>query len=150
MPNAIVTNSKVGPLTIVEEGDTIVGIMFGNFAKRQSQNMLLKRAAKQISEYMDGRRKVFDLPLSFGGTEFENAVYTELLKIPFGRVVSYEDVAKRVGRPRACRAVGNAVGKNPIALVIPCHRVVGKNNIGGFGSAIHIKKYLLDLEKSKI
>ncbi len=102
----------------------------------------------QILEYLDGKREVFDVPLNPEGTEFQKKVWTQLRKIPFGRLANYGEIAKRLGNPKAFRAVGAANGKNPIPLIIPCHRVVGANgSLTGFAHGLAIKEKLIGLEQ---
>lgn len=105
------------------------------------------RARDQLREYFDGTRRAFDLPLDPRGTAFQLAVWRELARIPFGETISYGELARRIGRPAASRAVGAANGANPLPIVIPCHRVVGANgSLTGFGGGIETKKWLLALE----
>lgn len=105
------------------------------------------RVAVQLQEYFRGERTVFELELAPHGTEFQKKVWGELQKIPYGKVESYLDLANRIGNPNACRAVGGANGKNPIAIVIPCHRVIGANGkLTGFTYGLEAKQFLLDLE----
>ena len=110
----------------------------------------MKPIDKQLSEYLAGRRKKFDIEIDFNrlpGTPFQKRVWKELTKIPYGTVISYKELARRVGRPRAFRAVGNANGKNPLPVIIPCHRVIkADGSLGGYSSGLHIKKKLLKLE----
>jgi methylated-DNA-[protein]-cysteine S-methyltransferase len=102
---------------------------------------------KQLNEYFAGNRQNFQLPLKCNGTVFQNRVWSELQKIPYGETRSYEDIAIGIGNKKAVRAIGQANNKNPIMIIIPCHRVIHKNgSIGGFGCGIDTKKYLLDLE----
>jgi len=102
---------------------------------------------QQLSEYFDGERKTFDLPLSLDGTEFQCSVLEELQKIPYGTTTSYGDIARRIGRPKAVRAVGAANGRNPIPIVVPCHRVIGSHgDLTGFGGGLDTKEALLRLE----
>ena len=115
---------------------------------------LIKKAAFQLFEYLNGKRKEFDLPLLKNGTDFQISVWNELLKIPYGETISYSDEAKIIGKDKAVRAVGSANGKNSIPIIIPCHRVVSKDgSLGGYSGGeggnkgIEIKKYLLELEK---
>jgi methylated-DNA-[protein]-cysteine S-methyltransferase len=104
-------------------------------------------ARRQLTEYFEGRRKTFDLNLRPNGTEFQLDVLKQLQKIPYGTTVSYRDIAERVGRPKAVRAVGAANGRNPIPIIIPCHRVIGSSgDLTGFGGGIPTKKALLRLE----
>lgn len=104
---------------------------------------------EQLQEYLDGRRREFELPLDLRGTSFQRRVWGELLRIPYGGLCSYQDVAAAIGSPRACRAVGGAVGKNPLPIIVPCHRVIGKDgSLTGFGSGLDTKRFLLRLEGS--
>jgi AraC family transcriptional regulator of adaptative response/methylated-DNA-[protein]-cysteine methyltransferase len=108
----------------------------------------LERLRAELGEYFEGRRRAFELPLDLAGTPFELAVWRELLEIPYGETRSYEEMAGRVGRPGAQRAVGTANGRNRIAIVVPCHRVVNKNGqLGGYGGGLWRKRILLDLER---
>jgi len=109
---------------------------------------IFKEALFQLEAYFKGELTVFDLKLNLQGTRFQKAVWQELVKIPYGETISYGELAKRIGNPNASRAVGMANGKNPISIIVPCHRVIGKNgNLTGFGGGIDIKKRLLELEK---
>ena len=109
---------------------------------------LLAEACSQIDEYFKGQRKQFDLPINYIGTPFQKRVWKELRNIPYGETRSYEDIAIGVGSPKAVRAVGQANHRNPILLIIPCHRVIHKNgDVSGFACGIETKKYLLDLER---
>jgi methylated-DNA-[protein]-cysteine S-methyltransferase len=105
------------------------------------------RVADQLAQYFEGSRRDFDLPLAPEGTDFQLAVWRELRRIPFGERVSYSEIARRIGRPDAVRAVGAANGANPIAIVIPCHRVVGSDgSLTGYGGGLPVKRWLLDHE----
>jgi len=111
----------------------------------------LKPAFEQIRAYFAGELKVFDLPLAPRGTPFQQKVWQALLRIPYGATVSYQDVAVMIDNPKAVRAVGGANGANPIALIIPCHRVIGKNGkLVGYGGGLFLKSHLLDLEASGV
>ncbi len=104
-------------------------------------------AAEQIQAYLNGERKDFDLPLSMQGTAFQREVWDELRRIPYGQTISYSELANRVKRPKACRAVGSANGKNPLSLIIPCHRVIAANaSLGGYSGGLDRKRWLLHLE----
>ena len=104
-------------------------------------------ARRQLAEYFDGRRKNFELPLKPDGTEFELAVWEELIKIPYGETVSYGEIARRIGKPAAVRAAASAVGRNPIPIIIPCHRVIRSDgSIGGFAWGLDVKRHLLAIE----
>lgn len=103
-------------------------------------------AEKQIQKYFDGALKRFTVPLDIRGNEFVQKVFTFVATIPYGKTMSYGDVARSVGHPRACRAVGNVMAQNRIALVIPCHRVVAAHGLGGYGGDLKTKKWLLEFE----
>jgi methylated-DNA-[protein]-cysteine S-methyltransferase len=103
--------------------------------------------ARQLREYFDGKRRDFDIPLDVEGTEFQMKVWNALCKIPFGRTASYADIARQIGNPKAMRAVGMANGRNPVSIVVPCHRVIGADgSLTGYGGGLDRKKVLLDLE----
>ncbi|MBC8439373.1 MAG: methylated-DNA--[protein]-cysteine S-methyltransferase, partial [Deltaproteobacteria bacterium] len=109
---------------------------------------LFLQAIDQLKAYFKGELTRFDLELNVQGTDFQKTVWRELVKIPYGETISYGQLAQRIGNPKASRAVGMANGKNPISIIIPCHRVIGKNgNLTGFGGGLEAKRTLLDLEK---
>ena len=111
----------------------------------------IAEAVRQLREYFAGSRTEFDLPLSPEGTEFQRSVWRRLQEIPYGETISYGELAKRVGNPKASRAVGAANGQNPIPIVIPCHRVIGSNGkLTGFGGGLPTKEALLGLEKQSV
>ena len=115
--------------------------------ERNSRSM--KDAAIQLKAYFSGKLKRFDLPLAPEGTDFQQKVWRALQGIPYGVLVSYRDIAEKIGNPKACRAVGAANGKNPIPVVIPCHRVIGSNGqLTGFAGGLHLKEYLIELESA--
>ena len=108
----------------------------------------LREAKRQLGEYFDGKRQDFDLPLGDAGTDFQQRVWAELRRIPFGKTISYGELAARIGQPKASRAVGMANGRNPLPVVVPCHRVVSHDgSLGGYGGGLPLKKALLDLEQ---
>ena len=103
---------------------------------------------RQLDQYFKGRLKSFDLELKTGGTPFQQQVWEALAKIPYGSTISYGDLAVQIGNPKAVRAVGLANGRNPIPIIIPCHRVIGKNgSLTGFGGGLDVKRFLLELEQ---
>lgn len=115
------------------------------------ENEIILQCKAELQEYFTGQRKAFDVSISFNGTDFQNAVWQKLLEIPYGRVMSYSNLAKAIGKPKAARAIGNACNKNPIAVIIPCHRVVGKNgSLTGYAGGIGIKEKLLEIEKKSL
>lgn len=145
--------SPLGPLVLTVGPEALYRLDFGGRAEAGSPPAACKRlfdaAVAQLGEYFAGRRRSFDLPLAPAppGTTFQEAVWRALREIPYGEVVSYGDVAAWVGRPGATRAVGSACGANRIALVIPCHRVVARTGLGGFGGGLETKERLLALER---
>lgn len=155
MSDSYVFKSPIGLLKICEEEGRLTNLHLqqkeSHIAASQDYALhsdLLYEAYKQINEYFAGRRKEFDLPISFRGTAFQQRVWKELQRIPYGETRSYEDIAVGIGNPKAVRAVGQANNRNPIMIIVPCHRVIHKNgDIDGFACGIEVKKYLLDLEK---
>jgi methylated-DNA-[protein]-cysteine S-methyltransferase len=112
---------------------------------------LLRRAAEQLTAYFEGRRRTFSLPLAPVGTPFQRRVWAELIRIPWGSTISYSTLARRAERPRAIRAAGAANGRNPISIVVPCHRVVGKDGcLTGYGGGLEKKRALLELERAHV
>ena len=107
---------------------------------------MLKETASQLDEYFAGERTDFDIPMELDGTEFQRDVWNELSRIPYGETISYGELARRVGRPNGPRAVGQANGRNPVAVIVPCHRVLASNGIGGYGGGLEVKRELLALE----
>ena len=113
----------------------------------QKETPLNARAAEMLGEYLEGKRRDFDLPLDPKGTEFQKKAWNALLTIPYGQTRSYKEQAEAVGNAKACRAVGAANGKNPISIIIPCHRVIGTDgSLIGYGGGLAVKKALLELE----
>lgn len=151
-------DTEIGRVGIAENGNAITeitllktlvgpGIIRPLNPKMEEETQLLKTAAEQLKEYLAGNRQTFDLPLDPRGTEFQKAVWNALLDIPFGEIRSYKHVAEAIGNPKACRAVGMANNKNPILIVIPCHRVIGSDgSLVGYGGGIDLKEKLLKLE----
>lgn len=113
----------------------------------ETPTKILKQAVKELNEYFAGKRTKFDVPLNPTGTEFQKAVWNELTRIPYGETISYQELAIRINKPKAVRAVGAANGKNPLWMIVPCHRVIGKNGtMTGYAGGISLKKKLLLLE----
>ena len=156
--------TALGKIWISANSDAVVGLNFQlninsvvglqsihskNFINRETA--LIRETFHQLSEYLEGKRKNFNLPTAPRGTDFQKKVWNELKKIPYGEVRSYKKIAESIGNPRACRAVGSANNKNPIAVIIPCHRVIGtKGQLIGYAGGLERKKLLLDLEKSAL
>ena len=145
----------VGRIGIAEEDNAIV--MVGFMDEKEcagctvKETILIKKTAGQLDEYFKGKRKIFDLPLSLHGTGFQKAVWKKLQKIPFGRTRSYKDIAVMIGNPKASRAVGMAANRNPVSIIVPCHRMLGSNgSLTGYAGGLHIKEYLLNLEKKYV
>lgn len=153
----ITFNSKIGLIKVSGCSSYIRSVDFlGGFQVQDSSDYIIAPsplytdAKNQIQEYLSGQRSSFDLPLNFeSGTEFQQSVWKEMLKIPFGEVMTYGAVAKALGKPGASRAIGGACNKNPIPLIIPCHRIVSSDGLGGFAYGLAMKKEILDLESSK-
>jgi methylated-DNA-[protein]-cysteine S-methyltransferase len=125
------------------------GWIIPDSAERIADTVLTK-AARQLDAYFGGRLKIFDLPLAAAGTSFQRRVWDALCDIPFGETRSYGQLAKAIGKPSAMRAVGAANGSNPIAIVVPCHRVIGADgSLTGFGGGLERKKFLLSLEQGQ-
>jgi len=141
--------SPIGAIEIVHNADFIVSLSLVDSTEKESQTpeTLLKQCLYQLDEYFAGTRKHFELPLAPNGTEFQKKVWRVLQGIPYAAKCSYLDVAKLLNDPKATRAIGAANGKNPIAIVIPCHRVVGSDNsLTGYAWGMDRKKWLLDHE----
>ena len=149
--NMFYYDSIIGKIGIVENGIAITQM---NFVEKMPkginiiETVLLRRANKQLQEYFCGKRKIFDLPLAPNGTEFQKKVWKSLLKIPYGKTNSYKEVAESIGNIKAARAVGSANNKNPIIILIPCHRVIGANGkLVGYAGGVDVKEKLLRIEK---
>lgn len=143
--------SLIGNLYIEEENEHIVQISFFNMNTEEKETKLIKETCKQLSEYFAGQRNVFSIPILPKGTAFQKLVWSALCEIPYGETCSYKDIACMIGNPNASRAVGMANNKNPIAIIIPCHRVLGKNgDLTGYAGGLEIKNKLLKLEKRNI
>lgn len=140
-------NTVVGKLYIAEECGHIVRISFDKINAEKFETPLIKKTYKELSEYFNGKRKNFDIPIKLAGTEFQLKVWNELKQIPYGKTASYKDIASKIGREKACRAVGMANNKNPVAIIIPCHRVIGSNKkLTGYAGGLDIKEKLLKIE----
>ena len=149
-------DTPIGTLLIAGDANAVLQITFpsrGKAAKAEagwveSQRGPVGEAIRQLREYFAGKRTGFDLPLAPRGTEFQRSVWRQLQEIPYGETISYGELARRVGNPKASRAVGSANGANPLPIVIPCHRVIaGDGTLGGFGGGLPTKQTLLALEQ---
>ena len=148
MEHQISIVSPLGSIVIKSDGLSITGISFEEKSiKEQNTCEILELCKEQLESYFSGDTQVFDLPLHPEGTEFQYKVWTELLKIPYGETITYMELAIRLGDPKAIRAVGTANGRNPIAVIVPCHRVIGAGNkLTGYAGGIWRKKLLMELE----
>ena len=159
MPNLfyMLMPSPVGQLKLIAHDTALVAVLWetdqpNRVLLGEMQQMpnhpILNMAQQQLQEYFDHKRSTFDLPLYFYGTDFQKKVWAELLKIPYGETRSYLDIAIAVGNAKAVRAVGAANGKNPLSIIAPCHRVIGKNGqLVGFAGGLDVKQSLLQLEQ---
>lgn len=153
-----IIESPVGPILIAGDGESVRIIDFQEGTAPLDppeswtrDDRSFSEAARQLGEYFAGRRRIFELPLQPVGTPFQRSVWAELERIPYGETISYGELARRIGKPRAMRAVGLANGANPLPIVIPCHRVIGANGkMVGYGAGLPIKRRLLALEAEHI
>lgn len=153
MNNIFFYETELGIIGIRENNKSITNIYFSKVDTNDNieETDLIKKCFKQLKEYFEGSRTKFDLPLDIKGTEFQNKVWDELLKIPYGEVKSYKDIAIAIGNEKAYRAIGMANNKNPIPIIIPCHRVIGSNGkLVGYAGGLNIKEKLLNIEKIDI
>jgi len=152
MLTTMMTPSPFGPLCLVADGAQLVGLDLPDRTARaaaERRSEVLERAAAQLTEYFAGRRRGFDLPLALRGTPFQTRVWRALLQLPFGVTCSYGELARAIGKPSASRAVGAANGQNPIAIIVPCHRVIGSTGeLTGYGGGLAMKRWLLDHERA--
>lgn len=147
--------TPIGSLLLVSDGEGLVYIGLPRHGNAQTAPegarasvSKLRAAARQLDEYFAGKRLQFDVPLHPSGTPFQLEVWRALLAIPYGETVSYADIARRIGRPRAVRAVGAANGANPLSILMPCHRVIGSDgNLTGYGGGLPAKRWLLAHER---
>ena len=150
MVNFFRYSTEIWSITIAEEDGSLTALRFGapEIIGTEAETPLLQEASRQLHAYLSGVLTTFALPLSPHGTPFQQKVWDALLEIPYGATISYGELAKRIGNPKACRAVGMANNRNPIAIVIPCHRVIGANgSLTGYGSGLELKCQLLLLEQ---
>jgi len=148
--------TPMGDLLLVANESALTGIYFvgcdhipaeQNEWERDPKHPILRQAKEQLDEYFAGSRTEFTLPLHFAGTDFQNRVWQQIALIPYGKTITYSDLAQKSGKPEAIRAAGTSTGRNPISIIIPCHRVVGKNGgFGGYAGGLERKRFLLELE----
>jgi methylated-DNA-[protein]-cysteine S-methyltransferase len=144
-------DTPVGQLVLECDGDVLIGVWLPNERRHGRRDVddvppVLKETANQLEEYFAGERTTFDIPMELDGTLFQRDVWAELARIPYGTTISYGELARRVGRPNGPRAVGQANGRNPIPIIVPCHRVLASNGIGGYGGGLPCKRALLAVE----
>jgi methylated-DNA-[protein]-cysteine S-methyltransferase len=153
-----IDDSPVGPLMLAGDQDALHVLSFGLGSRpreidadwRPDTKGVLRGICRELDQYFAGRLQTFSTPVAFNGTPFQNSVWQELRRIPYGETISYLDLANRIRNPRAVRAVGMANGANPIAIIVPCHRVIGSNgSLTGFGGGLPTKRALLELEKGQ-
>lgn len=142
------------PIGLLEIGAAPAAVTSVSFVEKQRREPagtpLLNEAVSQVSAYFQGTLRTFDLPIALNGTEFQCAVWRQLLKIGYGRTAAYRDIAAGIGRPTAVRAVGGANGRNPLTLIVPCHRIIGSDgSLTGYGSGLWRKRWLLAHESTK-
>ena len=143
-------SSPIGVISVAAEGDFLTNLVFDSCVSdaKEGSSSVLDNVISQLNEYFAGSRKSFDLPLKFYGTEFQNRVWRELQNIPYGMTISYKELAEKMGNIKACRAVGMANNKNPIPIIVPCHRVIGASGkLTGYAGGLEVKKFLLELEQ---
>ena len=154
MINYFCYDTEIGRIKISEKDGKIIGLGFSDYKKEdeiEKETDAIRKTYLQLKEYLSGKRKNFDIEIEMIGTEFQKKVWKELLNIPYGETRSYKDIAIAIGNGKACRAVGNANNKNPIAIIVPCHRVVGSNgSMTGYAGGLDIKEKLLKIEKYNI
>ena len=150
-------DSPIGPLHLAATNDALLAIHHNlkrmedwnknTIAFKNVKNIIIEKTINELSEYFDGKRKKFNIPIQLSGTQFQLKAWDALNKIPYAKTVSYSEQAKISGNPKATRAIGNANNANPISIIVPCHRVIGKSGkLVGYGGGLERKNYLLDLE----
>jgi methylated-DNA-[protein]-cysteine S-methyltransferase len=149
----------LGELLLAATATHLVGIYFCNHKngpglpkdwELNPKHPILRQAGEELQEYLKGRRTRFSVPMAYAGTDFQKVIWRQIARVPFGETISYTELARRAGAPRALRAAGAATGRNPLSIVIPCHRVVGKNGgLGGYAGGLDRKKRLLKAEVSQ-
>ena len=145
-------DTPAGPLTVTAAGEAVTAVRFGVFGPAcesvEELPLVLRQAVEELREYFAGTRRAFTLPLAPAGTPFQQEVWAALREIPYGETRTYGQIAARIGRPKACRAVGMANNRNPIGIVVPCHRVVGASGaLVGYAAGLAVKESLLRLER---
>jgi methylated-DNA-[protein]-cysteine S-methyltransferase len=144
-------DTPIGRLVLESDENVLIGIRLprnGRISKASGHDKppVLVETATQLDEYFAGERTAFSVSMELHGTEFQKAVWAELSRIPYGKTITYGELARLVGLPRGPRAVGQANGKNPIPIIVPCHRVLARNGIGGYAGGVRVKRTLLAIE----
>lgn len=151
MNYGIVLQTKIGMLTVIADEENLVEVTYGysDTDYKAEANPIVIKASAQIAEYMSGSRKTFDLPIATKGTELQEQVWAVLKDVPYGETVSYKDISAKLGEEKSAQAIGGACRKNPLAIIIPCHRVVGANGkVAGNATEAPAKELLLKMEKN--
>lgn len=147
--NILNIDTPVGKMHLASDGENITELKFGSCGEDCPDAVILKAKA-ELEEYFAGKRRSFTVPLKPKGTPFQLSVWNALCEIPYGETASYGEIAERIGNKKACRAVGTANNRNPIAIIIPCHRVIGANGtLVGYASGLERKEFLLKLEAQR-
>lgn len=143
-----VMTSPVGPLTLQSHGEAVCAVLFGRRGEpAEADTAVLRQCEEELAAYFAGKLRTFTVPLGLVGTPFQLSVWEALRQIPYGETRTYGEIAAAIGNPRACRAVGMANNRNPISILIPCHRVIGSGGaLVGYGGGLEVKKFLLKLE----
>jgi methylated-DNA-[protein]-cysteine S-methyltransferase len=150
----------LGDLLLVANDTHLTGIYFSDRKhapkpaddwKLNPKHPVLQQASEEIQEYLNGKRTKFSVPLHLGGTDFQRAIWQQIARIPFGESITYSELARRAGSPNAIRAAGAATGKNPLSIIVPCHRISGKDGkLHGFAGGLDRKKSLLEIETDQM
>ncbi len=148
-------DTPLGTMIVTGDGRFVTGLYMPQHKRRscrdaawQQSNAPFAAVSAQLADYFAGKRQTFDIPIKLAGTPFQLSVWQELVKIPFATTISYAELAKRLGRPTASRAVGHANARNPVSILVPCHRVIGANGqLTGYAGGVATKRWLLDLER---
>ncbi len=146
---SLIAPSPIGPLTITSNGKVITEVRFGKHTKETTtKDKILKQCKKELQQYFSEKWTTFTVPVAPEGTDFQKKIWKQMLRVPFGKTISYGELAKHAGRPKAIRAAASACGKNPIVILIPCHRIIASNGtLGGYSGGVRIKKWLLEHEE---
>jgi methylated-DNA-[protein]-cysteine S-methyltransferase len=155
-PAYAVVPGPIGNLLLTSDGSALTGLHmdpgegFTIDPSWEEGDDVLSRTADQLRAYFAGELRQFDLPLALAGTPFQQRVWRELRRVPYGQTISYQELARRVGNPKASRAVGAANGQNPVAVIVPCHRIIASDGtLGGFGGGLERKEWLLNHERNR-